>query len=390
MKNNINNLNPVSVCPYANQCAGCPWMGRELSWQLEKKKEEVLRHFLEAAALDLTMRSIFIHSTVWNGMRDHADLTLYRVHGQRRIGLFKLDQKEIIDLEVCPLMSPALALWFQEVRAVLPSIQFGHFRIRVAPDGTRGIWLDFPNLVLNYFLEEQIFFSRLFSKGVVEFGQKTHRLQKQHGELKSGIPELHPWFQTFHPATMEPIKIFGTISSFSQPGFLVNKILIERVFKKVREFSSLENWIELGCGSGNFTLPLAAIGNRVHAVEMHPMAIRGLLTSLNHAGLVEQVQVIQTNFHQPSQALWQCFKDSQGLLVDPPRSGLGPFLGMLKNLSSQNLPKCILYLSCFSKTLAADSRILLNMGYYLIDLEGIDQFPNSPHCEWLAVFARDS
>jgi tRNA/tmRNA/rRNA uracil-C5-methylase (TrmA/RlmC/RlmD family) len=74
-------------------------------------------------------------------------------------------------------------------------------------------------------------------------------------------------------------------------------------------------------------------------------------------------------------------------IVDPPRAGLSPEAraGVLR-LS----PQRIVYVSCDVATLARDARVLLDGGYVLGDITGVDLFPSTAHVETVAVFDRRS
>ncbi len=52
------------------------------------------------------------------------------------------------------------------------------------------------------------------------------------------------------------------------------------------------------------------------------------------------------------------------------------------------MPTRIVYVSCDVATLARDSRALVNAGYSLEGLSGIDLFPNTAHVETVACFTR--
>ena len=76
----------------------------------------------------------------------------------------------------------------------------------------------------------------------------------------------------------------------------------------------------------------------------------------------------------------------QAALLDPPRSGLG--LALKEFLEH---PTCshIVYVSCNFKSMKHDMEQLFQAGYKLKTIKGIDQFPKSNHCEWVAYFVKD-
>jgi tRNA/tmRNA/rRNA uracil-C5-methylase (TrmA/RlmC/RlmD family) len=75
------------------------------------------------------------------------------------------------------------------------------------------------------------------------------------------------------------------------------------------------------------------------------------------------------------------------VVVDPPRTGLSrdAVAGLL-----HVAPPAVVYVSCDVATLARDARVLVDAGYTLETLEGLDLFPNTGHVESLALFRRAS
>jgi len=375
-------------CPYAGHCSGCLWIERDPSSQRRAKLAMLKENFQASGALFPDKMTPNVDSVPAQGMRDYADLTLFRVNGRRHLGLYDRERTTILDLEECPLMSPELASWYSTLRKVLPNIQFTHLRLRVGMNGLKGLWLDLPRRTSTYFQQEVRLFSRLRDFGQLEVGQRHMAINMGEKGLYLGPPNLQPWSATFHPESERTIPIYSHIAGFSQPSSISNRLLVKKIARQTLRFQNLETWNELGAGSGNFTLPLAALGHRVAAFEMNPLAIQGLETSKAKFENGHLISIHRVNFHQPGKALAEHFGKNQGLLVDPPRSGLGRFTRLLETMEASRLPQAIIYVSCFAQSLAKDSAVLQKMGYRIETLEGIDQFPNSPHCEWIATFAR--
>ncbi len=375
-----------SRCLYGGVCSGCSCIGMPVVNQIEHKREILMTHLDMVAASKALTEPVQIIRPAEFHYRQHADMTLHRIHGQRRIGLYDQAKKEIIDIAECPLMSAELREWYQKVREMLPSIQFGHFRVRVAPDGKRGIWLDFPNRVLAWFLEEERFFKRLCLDALVQIGQQHTQIGNRSGSLIHQDTELYPWSETYTGKNLKPRPLFSHVGAFSQA---MNKELMKLVHDAVGSCLELKSWIELGAGCGNFTLYLASLQKPVTAVEMYPLALCGMKKSLEVSGLLSWVEIIKANFHQPNKTLMNVFQSANagfGMLMDPPRSGMGA--AFFTSIPDNSLPGAIVYLSCFAPSLARDAATLLKRGYQITSFKGLDQFPHSPHCEWVVVFRR--
>jgi 23S rRNA (uracil1939-C5)-methyltransferase len=177
----------------------------------------------------------------------------------------------------------------------------------------------------------------------------------------------------------KPAPLYCTIGSFTQPGFAVNRMLVEQALSLVPAGSRAA---EFGSGIGNFTLPLASKFSHVDAYEVDSLALEGLKRGLSEANLSDRVSIHEGNF-QGEKALALDFAGVDCLLVDPPRSGLMKFLEPL----AKARPRTLLYVSCFAESFAADSARLHEFGYHVESASIIDQFPQSQHYEIVALFS---
>jgi 23S rRNA (uracil1939-C5)-methyltransferase len=139
--------------------------------------------------------------------------------------------------------------------------------------------------------------------------------------------------------------------------------------------------IDLYAGVGLFSVVLAAIGRlEVTAVEGDRMSGADLRENAgtHEPGLKAHVKSVEGFLADRSGT-------AATIVVDPPRTGMSAdALGALVKLS----PERIVYVSCDPPTLARDARRLMDAGYGLASLRAFDFFPNTPHVESLALFAR--
>jgi 23S rRNA (uracil1939-C5)-methyltransferase len=137
--------------------------------------------------------------------------------------------------------------------------------------------------------------------------------------------------------------------------------------------------VELYCGVGLFTVPLARRFARVIAIEGDAAATRFALANLASANL-ENAQVINQDV-----GAWLEEKSSPDfLLLDPPRTGAeSRVIAGILNLK----PKRISYVSCDPATLARDLRKLIAGGYTLDSIAAFDMFPQTHHVETVARLA---
>ena len=366
----------VLDCGLAGRCGGCPWAGRSLHDQRAERLGELGRLW-RAVGLDLgVLERAVVHGVGLAGLRDRVDLGLVRGPEGAALGLRELGGRAVLDVQSCPMLSAELQSWVDDLRADLPPVSLASLRLRVGPQGQRGLWLDMANTEIKALLDEGAWLARRLAAGaVVELGQRHRAVVSAQGQVRLGEPQLHPWFQTWVGEDERPAPLYSAVASFSQPGFACNRALVRRVRAAVRA-AAVPSWVEIGCGSGNLTLPLAAEVEQVLALDVDALALAGLARGLAASGLEDRVRVERASLASPHLP-W--LEGASGALLDPPRSGLGPAVGALL----QRRPQAIVYVSCHGPSMVEDLGRLAAGGYAVVSLEGVDQFPHTPHGEWV-------
>lgn len=142
--------------------------------------------------------------------------------------------------------------------------------------------------------------------------------------------------------------------------------------------------LDLFCGMGNFSIPLALTGATVTGVEHNRSSIfwaqansraNGLTTTRFLAADVER----QITTLIAGTARFDC------ILLDPPRQGLGKAAALLPQLQ----PERILAVSCDPATQARDLALIGQGGYRLRRLVPVDMFPQTHHIESVALLERN-
>jgi len=165
--------------------------------------------------------------------------------------------------------------------------------------------------------------------------------------------------------------------------YQVNPIQTEVLYKQALDYAALtgeETVIDAYCGIGTISLFMAKNAKHVMGVEIVPQAIEdakrnavlnGFDNTYFEAGPAEEV--IPRWFKEG--------KEADVLMVDPPRKGCDNAL--LETILSER-PKRIVYVSCNPATLARDLRVLEDGGYKTKEVQPVDMFPHTAHCEAVA------
>jgi 23S rRNA (uracil1939-C5)-methyltransferase len=314
-----------------------------------------------------------------SSMRDRADLVVFA----GGYGLYQKSPKQLFSVEECPQLSPDLFRFYLDLKKekILLKNPKGSIRLRISPDGKRGLWLDFSNEDVQFLFEEKSTLQRLLNLAFVEIGQKRKKLVWDKDRFRLQEPEFHTWTRTW--VGDSAIPLYSVVGGFSQSSDKANQTITQKI-SELAKTSSAKNWIEFGCGNGNLTFPLAHQSDSVLALEYEGLALAGLEKSLEANPLYKnKIEFRSGNFQKAAPDLFQK-KLFDGILVNPPRSGLKDFLNPLAEISLAKRPRDFIYMSCFLDTFTQDSAKLSQLGYLLKELCIIDQFPQSEHFEILS------
>ena len=145
-----------------------------------------------------------------------------------------------------------------------------------------------------------------------------------------------------------------------------------------------ETVLDLFCGIGNFSVPIAKYVKHVLAVEGSQVMTKQVLMNA-HANGLSNIEAYCHNLIEPLDQSICHGHEIDAVLLDPPRAGASECMPWLMALR----PKRILYVSCQSSTFARDARMLVEGGYRLARMGLMDMFPHTKHVESIAVFVPD-
>jgi 23S rRNA (uracil1939-C5)-methyltransferase len=142
--------------------------------------------------------------------------------------------------------------------------------------------------------------------------------------------------------------------------------------------------LDLFCGLGNFTLPLATRAKRVTGVEGDAALVARARQNAEANGL-DNARFYTANLYQELAAEPWLQSLYPKALIDPPRSGAQEVLPLIPKLGVQRL----VYVSCYPSTLARDAGILVQEhGYQLVSAGVMDMFPHTAHVESISLFEK--
>ena len=172
-------------------------------------------------------------------------------------------------------------------------------------------------------------------------------------------------------------------TDFVQVNGPLNRAMIARALDVLQPQAG-ETVLDLFCGLGNFTLPLARRTGQVVAVEGDAALVQRARANASRNGITN------VDFH-----VADLFKDVAGLpwtrrhydrvLLDPPRAGAREILPVVAGSGARR----VVYISCHSGSLARDAGLLVREHGFRLTAAGVmDMFPHTAHVEAMAVFDR--
>jgi 23S rRNA (uracil1939-C5)-methyltransferase len=175
------------------------------------------------------------------------------------------------------------------------------------------------------------------------------------------------------------VKFAISALSFYQVNPVQTKVLYEKALEYA-ELSGDESVIDAYCGIGTISLFLAQKAKKVFGVEVVPEAIEDAKRNAELNGFTNaefaagEAEVVIPKWYQEGNS-------ADVLVVDPPRKGCDEAL--LQTIIEMK-PKKVVYVSCNPATLARDLRILEDGGYKTVEVQPVDMFPHTTHCEAVA------
>jgi 23S rRNA (uracil1939-C5)-methyltransferase len=371
-------------CRIGGKCSGCEWIRIGRSEQI-KKKEEKLRFSWHSQNLPELPNDITIADVGDKGLRNVVDISFRRRGRRTTMGFFDISREKVLNAAPCPALSEDLQEFLVALDCNPPPLSKASLRLRVNQHGQRGIWIDAANIEIRSLLNEKTWLQSIMEDAHVEMGQKRKYVTAEIDELRLDKPILRPWFSTPMPKRRKDAPLWTVVGGFTQPSIKANRNLVHRALT-IAQSTNAKRWLEFGSGCGNFTLPFGDQFDFVSATEIFPLAKEGLTKAIAQHRLNSKIEVLAVNLQRNTEMARNIINEHDALLVDPPRSGLHHSLNTLAEAQKQ--PKVILYVSCHAESLSKDAHALYELGYKLEIIEGIDQFPNTPHCEWIACFQK--
>lgn len=353
-------------CPHFGVCGGCQQQHASVALQQQSKR---------AALARLMKRDVddIIAAAPW-GYRRRARLSLnYQPKSQQlQMGFRKAGASEIVDVVQCPVLVPTLGAVLPAVRECLNELQsvrqLGHVELVLADNG--------PLMVLRHTAALPA-----ADKAKLERFSQSHGLSlylAPQSEILEHIRGEAPWY------TSDGLRLVFSPRDFIQVNDGVNQLMVRTALEWL-DIQPQDRVLDLFCGMGNFTLPLAKRAAQVVGVEGVPALV---VKARENAALnaLHNVTFFHENLEEDVTRQAWAKHGFDKVLLDPARAGAAGVMLHIIKLA----PRRVVYVSCNPATLARDSDVLLQAGYTIQRLAMLDMFPHTGHLESMVLFEHNN
>ena len=312
-------------CPYFGRCGGCDFQQLNYAAQLSAKAGIIRDCLHRIANLDIPDIPIIPSPSEW---QYRARATWQLDSSEQTLGYYERSSRNVCDVAQCAVLVPALQKTLEQVRSTAPEAVPSDLKHLDAVIGDNGV-------------------------------------------------SLAPAFDGFHTSELT-LRVKDENYTYNAEAFFqVNQQLLDQIV----DFALLEatgnSALDLYCGVGLFTLPLARRFKNVIGVEANPVATRFARRNLQHAQL-SNAQIVTATVTDWFRSTNNGPATVDLVLLDPPRAGAES--AVIKGILDAR-PSRISYVSCDPATLARDLKKLVAGGFRVESLKGFDMFPQTHHVE---------
>jgi 23S rRNA (uracil1939-C5)-methyltransferase len=393
----------AAVCPHTADCGGCEWQTLSYDAQLEFKERQVV---------DSLARIGHLEGYVFDPVRGMADPWRYRnkmefsfgqaADGEPVLGLHRRGSwSEIVETSACRLASERMMQARTAVADACRTLGLtaysrenatGLLRHLVVREGRASGDLLLILFVAARFPEEEALLELVAAACECSSFGVTVNATPADAAIGDGPTMLlgPPYLRE----TLAGVDLQVPAAAFLQ----TNSAMCDVLYATALELADPERArpaVDLYCGIGSLSLPLALVARHVQAVEIQEEAILAARenASLNGIFNVEfYARDVRPLLKFPPHPSLDAERQRESerpavVVVDPPRAGMAR--KALQRAAALGAERFV-YVSCNPTTLAGNGAELSELGYRLARVAPVDMFPQTHHIETVALFLRDA
>jgi len=362
-------------CQHFGICGGCSMQHLSAGAQLAAKQRELLENLERIGSVHPERLLNALRGPEW-AYRRRARLGVKYVHKKGRVlaGFRERDKPYLADLRRCEILTEPLGLLPQDLAALVETLVIREKIPQVevaAGDAAAALVFRVLEPPGAQDLEKLANFGA--ARGLQIFLQS------------GGLDTVRPLRADYAPLNykIDSGKIvieFGPVD-FLQINRDINVSMVDAAMNLL-QVNPTDTVLDLFCGLGNFTLPLARRALRVVGVEGDATLVAKARANAVRNGIGNAQLAVENLFEPNTFGAWASAR-YELVLLDPPRAGASALLATM----AQWRPRRVVYISCHPGSLARDAGVLVHsLGFRLTDAGVMDMFPHTTHIESIAVF----
>lgn len=365
-------------CIHFGRCGGCSFQHVSDEEQIHIKQDLLKQQFNRIGKVDIPEIWEALRGPHW-GYRRKARMGVKYVakKGRVLVGFRERRNPFLAEIESCPVMYPSVGEKLMDLSEMIGQLTIKDKipQIEVAI-GDHDTVLAFRVLEPPTDEDKQI---------MSAFGKQHHLtvcLQPKGPDTIAPIDDEAEVIPTYALPDQD-IEFKFKPAMFTQVNYDINRQMVNRVIEALN-LNQQDNVLDLFCGLGNFTLPMATKAGFVTGIEGDLPLIEHARENARHNG-VENVAFYAADLTKDIGQFPWAKQTFNKILLDPSRAGASEVLHHFKTWQ----PDQVIYVSCNPSTLARDAGILVNeLGYTLIKAGVMDMFPQTGHVESIAMFEK--
>jgi len=367
-----------ALCPHYGVCGGCSFQHVESSAQIRIKQELLADQFKRIGKVEVPEQWQPLIGPHW-GYRRKARMGVKYVakKGRVLVGFRERRHPYLAEIDSCIVMHPVVGTKLLALGEMIAGLTIREKipQIEVAIGDSQCV-LSIRVLEPPSEVDQQIMKAFELEHNI------TLCLQAKGPDTivpLDGEPEVIPTYAL----TDQNIEFKFRPAMFTQVNYEINRQMINRVLQTMN-LNENDTVLDLFCGLGNFTLPMARFAGRVVGIEGDQPLVNHAKENARHNG-ISNVEFYAADLSKDiSDQPWARQKYNK-IMLDPSRAGASEVLQHFKKWQ----PDQIVYVSCNPSTLARDAGILVNeLGYKLVKAGVMDMFPQTGHVESMALFEK--
>ncbi len=368
----------IPRCAHFERCGGCSLQHLEAGAQIQAKQSVLLDNLQRIGKVNPQHLLDPLQADIWQ-YRQKARLGVRFVPKKAKvlIGFREKRSSFITETQRCEILCESVGENIEALSDLIDSLSIKASipQIEVAA-GEMQTCLIFR--VLEPVSQDDLSKFKIFGE------QHGFMVMLQPGGPDTVYPVVNDSSNLYYDLPEQDLRLSFKPQDFTQVNSSINRRMISQALDLL-DLQSDDRVLDLFCGLGNFTLPIARQVEAVVGVEGDAEMVRRAAGNADANG-VTNVRFYQADlFEEPQKEPWR-MESYHKVLLDPPRSGAEAVVSWLAG--TQNL-QTILYVSCNPATLARDAGILVEQGGYTLCHAGVmDMFPHTAHVEAMAVFRK--